>query len=133
MFLTPNKIADFTDEVAKSRIKIFQLWRKLLAFTFWPIKRITLYIKTLYENINLYIAWTSLKVQSVHSQYNGPYKRKLISIPYVCLDTPFIFGKKSRKNPVTRLRIIPRKSAVLLVDFFLLGVKSVIFSEPSNK
>ena len=39
MFLTPNKIADFTDEVAKSRIKIFQLWRKLLAFTFRFIKK----------------------------------------------------------------------------------------------
>jgi len=43
MFFIPDKIADFTDEVAKSRIKIFQLWRKLLAFTFGFIKKITLY------------------------------------------------------------------------------------------
>ena len=39
MFFIPDKIADFTDEVAKSRIKIFQLWRKLLAFTFGTIKK----------------------------------------------------------------------------------------------
>ena len=39
MFFIPGKIADFTDEVAKSRMKIFQLWRKLLAFTFGFIKK----------------------------------------------------------------------------------------------
>jgi len=44
MICIPDKIAYFTDEVAKSRIKIFQLWRKLLASTFGTIKRITLYI-----------------------------------------------------------------------------------------
>ena len=43
MFFIPDKIAYFTDEVAKSRIKIFQLWRKLLAFTFRFIKTNTLY------------------------------------------------------------------------------------------
>ena len=43
MFFIPGKIADFTDEVAKSRMKIFQLWRKLLAFTFGTIKKNTLY------------------------------------------------------------------------------------------
>ena len=43
MFFIPDKIANFTDEVAKSRIKIFQLWRKLLAFTFRFIKTNTLY------------------------------------------------------------------------------------------
>ena len=39
MFFIPDKIAYFTDEVAKSRIKIFQLWRKLLAFTFLAHKK----------------------------------------------------------------------------------------------
>ena len=43
MIFIPGKIADFTDEVAKSRIKIFQLWRKLLAFTFMFIRKNTLY------------------------------------------------------------------------------------------
>ena len=44
MFIIPDKIANFTDEIAKSRIKIFQLCRKLLAFTFRFIKTNSLYI-----------------------------------------------------------------------------------------
>ena len=59
MFLTPNKIADFTDEVAKSRIKIFQLWRKLFAFTFRFIKTNTLYNNVVILNVLVSVIRTS--------------------------------------------------------------------------
>jgi len=64
MFFIPDKIAYFTDEVAKSRIKIFQLWRKLLAFTFRFIKTNTLYIWCIFRlkiHTILIVSWYSKK------------------------------------------------------------------------
>jgi hypothetical protein len=39
MFFVPGRVAYFTDEVARSRVEMFQLWRKLLAFAFGFIKK----------------------------------------------------------------------------------------------